>query len=190
MSSAPIVKELDKVGYAQLELNQVAFRRDGRIEAQCPLAEEIEYIENGMVLVVDPFDRVIRMPVEGGSMPPEMESPVNHGPLALHYSAEHMYDNRANALKDFKLEANSFLPRLGYLSTGDKYTTNAVCHAEENDEILFNNIKNGARYFAYPYYNGYHLLVPEEVGAEGAFAMAIRATTMPDGQKAVMFMAL
>lgn len=185
--SAPAIKELDKVGYAQLELNQVAFRRDGRIEAQCPLAEEIEYIENGMVLVVDPFDRVIRMPVEGGPMPTDMDQPVNAGPLALHYSSEHMYDNRANALKDFKLEANSFLPRLGYLSTGDKYTTNAVCHNEENDEILFNKMKNGTHYYAHPYYNGYHLLATEK---EGAFAMAIRATTMPDGQKAVMFQAL
>ena len=187
MASSPNVKELDKVGYAQLELNQVAFRRDGRIEAQCPLAEEIEYIENGMVLVVDPFDRVIRMPVEGGPMSTVVDVPVNAGPLALHYSSEHMYDNRANALKDFKLEANSFLPRLGYLSTGDKYTTNAVCHNEENDETLFNKMKNGTHYYAHPYYKGYHLLDEEK---EGAFAMAICATTMPDGQKAVKFMAL
>ena len=187
MGSVSNVKELDKVGYAQLELNQVAFRRDGRIEAQCPLSEEIECIENGMVLVVDPFDRVIRMPVEGGPMPTDMEEPVNVGPLALHYSSEHMYDNRANALKDFKLEANSFLPRLGYLSTGDKYTTNAVCHTRENDEILFNDIKDGAHYYAHPYYTGYHYLTTSK---EGAFAMAIRATTMPDGQKAIMFQAL
>lgn len=187
MPAAPVIKELDKVGYAQLELNQVAFRRDGRIEAQCPLSEEIEYIENGMVLVVDPFERVIKMPVEGGPMPTEQDAPVNNGPLALHYSAEHMYDNRANALKDFVLEANSFLPRLGYLSTGDKYTTNAVCHTEDNDGTLFSKMVNGTRYYAHPYYNGYHFL---DTNKEGAFAMAIRATTMPDGQKAIMFQAL
>ena len=39
------LKRLVIDGYGQLELNQVAFRRDGRIEAQCPLSEEIEYIE-------------------------------------------------------------------------------------------------------------------------------------------------
>ena len=31
-------------GYGQVELNKVAFRRDGRIEAQCRLADGIEYI--------------------------------------------------------------------------------------------------------------------------------------------------
>lgn len=180
-----MLKNLDKVGYAQLELNQVAFRRDGRIEAQCPLAEGIEYIENGMILVVNPFDRVIEMPVDGDSS--HVGDPQNNGSFALHYSSEHMYDNRANALKDFKLEANSFLPRLGYLSTGDKYTTNAVCHTENDDDTLFSKMVNGTHYYAHPYYTGYHLLDTNE---EGAFAMAIRATTMPDGQKAIMFQAL
>ena len=31
------INRLAKNGYGQLELNQVAFRRDGRIEAQCAL---------------------------------------------------------------------------------------------------------------------------------------------------------
>ena len=42
-------------GYSQLELNQVAFRRDGRVEAQCAL-DDTDFAsvpaENGMLLAV------------------------------------------------------------------------------------------------------------------------------------------
>ena len=31
------LQKMEKKGYGQLELNNVAFRRDGRIEAQCAL---------------------------------------------------------------------------------------------------------------------------------------------------------
>ena len=43
-------------GYGQLELNNVAFRRDGRVEAQCALdATDFADVpaENGMLLAVD-----------------------------------------------------------------------------------------------------------------------------------------
>lgn len=176
------LKQLDKRGYGQLELNQVAFRRDGRIEAQTPLADGIEYVENGMLLVVNPFDHVVEMPVEGD--PTQIGSPFNRGPLALHYSAEHMYDDRANALKDFKLEAGSFLPRLGYLSIGDKYTTNTVCHNYSTDSDLFESIREGNMLYAHPHYSGYQYVSAETTGA---IAAAIRVTTMPDGQNAIMF---
>ena len=175
------LKNLDKVGYGQLELNQVAFRRDGRIEAQCPLADGIEYVENGMLLVVNPFDRVVQMPYtdEAGEI-----IPYNDGTIALHYSAEHMYDNRANALKDFKLEAGSFLPRLGYLSIGDKYTTNTVLHSFDSDEELFAAIRDGRRFYAHPHGSGYQYVGEN---TDDAIAAAIRVTTMPDGQNAIMF---
>jgi hypothetical protein len=53
--------------YGQLELNQVAFPRDGRIEAQCALSNEFSEskpAENGMIFVVDNEDGVIRFPAE------------------------------------------------------------------------------------------------------------------------------
>ena len=44
-------------GYGQVELNNVAFRRDGRIEAQCALDTAAfgsqDVCENGMILRVD-----------------------------------------------------------------------------------------------------------------------------------------
>ena len=164
--------KLAKNGYGQLELNQVAFRRDGRIEAQCKIADGIAHIENGMLLAVNNMNRTVEYVKSG-----------NVHPIALHYSSEHMYDERANALKDFKLDAKSFLPRMGYLSAGDKYTTNTVCY----DEALFLAALGTKPMYAHAHTDGYHLV--NEV-AEGAVALAVAATTMPDGQNAVKFVAL
>ena len=99
-------------GYGQLELNAVAFRRSGRIEAQCKIADGIEYVENGMLLAVDNVERVVKY-AEDKSLP-----------IALNYTTEHMYDERAKGLKHFRLNAGEHLPRMGYQGAGDKYTTN------------------------------------------------------------------
>lgn len=168
--------KLEKVGYGQLELNQVAFRRDGRIEAQCKLAENIAYIENGMLLAVNNMNRTVDYVKSG-----------NVHPIALHYSSEHMYDERANALKNFKLDANSFLPRMGYLSAGDRYTTNTVEFEGYDDEAAFLAALGTTTLYAHPAADGYHLV---NATADNAIALAVAATTMPDGQNAVKFVAL
>ena len=170
--------KLAKNGYGQLELNQVAFRRDGRIEAQCKIADGIAHIENGMLLAVNNMNRTVEYVKSG-----------NVHPIALHYSSEHMYDERANALKDFKLDAKSFLPRMGYLSAGDKYTTNTVCYDESKfaTEALFLAALGTKPMYAHAHTDGYHLVNEE---ADDAIALAVAATTMPDGQNAVKFVAL
>jgi hypothetical protein len=170
--------KLEKVGYGQLELNQVAFRRDGRIEAQCKLAENIAYIENGMLLAVNNMNRTVDYVKSG-----------NVHPIALHYSSEHMYDERANALNDFKLEAGSYLPRLGYLSAGDKYSTNTVAYdnTKWTSEDAFWAVLGTKPLYAHVGTDGYHLV---DETATDAIAMAVAATTMPDGQRAIKFVAL
>lgn len=168
--------KLTKTGYGQLELNQVAFRRSGRIEAQCKIADGIDFIENGMLLAVNNMNRTVGYAAEG-----------NVFPIALNYTTEHMYDNRANALKDFRLEKDSFLPRLGYLGAGDKYTTNTVEYEGYNNDDAFLAAVGTTVLYAHAGADGYHLVNAE---AEGAVALAIEATTMPDGQKAVKFQAL
>ena len=164
---------IEKEGYAQLELNNAAFRRSGRIEAQCKIADGIEYLENGMLLAVNNAARQVEFVGEDNA----------HLPVALHYSSEHMYDNRANALKDFKLVPGSFLPRLGYLGAGDKYTTNCVDYNGD----LWAAIEAGTVLYAHAGADGYHLV---NTTADKAIAIVIGATTMPDGQKAVKFQAL
>ena len=172
--------------YGQLELNNVAFRRDGRVEAQCALdATDFADVpaENGMLLAVDRVNRTVKFPVEGSDLP-----------IALNYTTEHMYDERANALKDFALERGTFLPRLGYLSVGELFTTNCVGYDSEefaDDDALveaLEAIKTTAVYGG--------------VSAEGAIALSATApeagpvlkvveyTTMPDGTPGIKFQVL
>ena len=106
----------DGLGYGQIELNQCAFRRDGRIEAQCKI-EGADYVENGMILAIDNTKREVRYPAAGDYM------------FGLTYTSEHMYDERlVGGLKYYKTDKDSFLPRLGYLAVGDKFTTNTVIY--------------------------------------------------------------
>ena len=84
---------------ASFELNFAAFRRNGAIEAAARMADGIDYLENGMLLAVDRKNRTVGYPTgaEGRN-------------IALNYTAEHMYDERDQALRTFRLDKNTFLP--------------------------------------------------------------------------------
>ena len=163
--------KLAKKGYGQLELNFAAFRRNGAIEAQCRMADGIDYLENGMLLVVDRVNRKVCFPGDA------------EGPIALNYTAEHMYDERANALRDFKLDKNTFCPRMGYIGVADKFTTNTVCY---DDAAEVNTYKYG-KPCATEGFKGYIELTNDR---EGAVVEVLEITTMPDGQTAVKFAGL
>lgn len=174
-------------GYGQVELNNAAFRRDGRIEAQCrpditTSFSSNDKIENGMILAVDALNRVLHLPTNASDLP-----------MALVYSAEHLYDERATGLKDFALNAtDDFLPRLGYLAKGDKYTTNCIEYdtTEFSDEATFlsalDAVKSSALYGEVDAATGV-VAVTASVSASpvGPTFRVIEYTTMPDGQKAV-----
>lgn len=182
------LKRLVIDGYGQLEMNQVAYRRDGRIEAQCALdATDFKEIpaENGMLLAVDKIAGTIKLPVAGSKLP-----------VALNYTTEHMYDERNMGLKNFKTDLNSFYPRLGYLSVGDRFTTNclAVDDVEFADEAALAKAYEAATAEA-PLYGGKCELGAIKVSAtkptEGPVLMAIKgpgAGSMPDGQFAIKFL--
>jgi hypothetical protein len=179
------IKRMMIDGYGQLELNQVAFRRDGRIEAQCALdSADFEKVsaENGMLLAVDNVSRTIKFYKEGSDLP-----------IALNYTTEHMYDDRHKALKDFKLDiVDGFYPRLGYLDIGDKFTSNCLAYddgefadedaieeAYNNNEVLYGGVSEmGA------------ILVSAKKPTAGPVLKAIKgpgAGSMPDGQFAIKF---
>ena len=116
-------------GYGQIELNQCAFRRDGRIEAQCKIADGIDFIENGGIFAIDNVKHEISYPASGSYM------------FGLNYTSEHMYDERiVGGLKYYKTDKDSFLPRLGSLAVGDKYTTNTVIY---DDALTITNAVYG-----------------------------------------------
>ena len=165
-------------GYGQIELNNVAFRRDGRIEAQCaPDATDFATIpvENGMLLAIDNVTRTVKFATDGSL------------PIALVYSAEHMYDERTPGLKNFKLNGkDDFLPRLGYTALGDKFTTNCIAYDDtefEDDEALLEALEDLA---TAPIYGGVSSIgaikISETAPAFGPVFRVVLAYTMPDGQ--------
>ena len=177
------LKRLVIDGYGQLEINNCAFRRDGRIEAQCaPDTTDFSQakVENGMILSVDNVNRKVALPTDSSL------------PVAIVYSAEHIYDERTPGLKNFALNGvDDFYPRLGYLAVGDKFTTNCVSFDSAtwaNDSAFISAL---ASYKTTALYGG--------VGADGAIAVAssapsvgpvlkvIEKTTMPDGTLGIKF---
>lgn len=180
------IKRFTIDGYGQLELNNVAFRRDGRIEAQSKL-DDTDFAtipaENGMLLAVDEINRVVKFDVDGTL------------PIALNYSSEHMYDERANGLKNFYLERNTFLPRLGYLSVGDTFTTNCIAYDSSefaNDEALIAALAN---YKETPVYggvcsNGAIKLTATKSNIAYGPIFGCKPSTMPNGSYGVYFVTL
>lgn len=168
-----MAKRLTIDGYGQLELNNVAFRRDGRIEAQLPL-DEVDFAtkvaENGMLLTVDRAKGCIRFYEEGDKT------------VALNYTTEHMYDERTPGLKNFALKRGGFYPRLGYLAIGDKFTTNCV--------TLADGVTEDAMVGKYGVPSGDGTILLQANAGEDLCLQAIEKTTMPDGQVAVKFIVI
>ncbi len=173
-------------GYGQIELNNVAFRRDGRIVAQCALdtvAFASVKAENGMLLAVDEVNRKVGVPTDASL------------PVALNYSAEHIYDERTPGLKNFALGTDDFYPRLGYLAVGDKFTTNCVSFDSAKDSTWTTQsafVSALASYKTTPLYGGIgsddgSILVSAAKPTQGPVLKVAEYTTMPDGTAGIKF---
>ena len=160
-------------GYGQLELNQVAFRRDGRVEAQAhyDVSKEGQVYENGMVVIVDKAANVAKVgAIAAGNL------------YGIVYTSEELYDSRKPGLKNFGVvvedgeakgpEGYNVCPRIGYLSVGDVFTTNTVV---KTDDFT-------AGKAVYVNATGEWTVTAKEQGPVGVVA---DVTTMPDGQPAV-----
>ena len=178
---------LIKDGFGQVELNQVAFRRDGRIEAQCALDStdfngRTAFAENGMILVVDKKAEKIRLP----------KADDTNVTYALNYSTEHLYDERALGLKNFRLGPDDFYPRVGFLSVGDRFTTNAVRYTvgssagQYADEAAIRTAMGSGRVYGIPSVEGY-IELTNDPDDSTLVLEAVKFTTMPDGQPAIKF---
>ena len=175
------------VGRGQLELNNVFFRREGAIEAQCALDptvfategnEEAEgkfYAENGMILAVDKARGVVTVATENNT----------DLPLALNYSTEHMYDERKKNLGSYYLPAGSFYPRMGYLQKGEIFTTNCVGYSEfDDDEAVKAAFEAKTAIYGVASEEG---LIKITKTADDALLKVVKVYTMPDGTPGIKF---
>ena len=179
------INKYAKTGYGQIELNQVAWRRDGRIEAQSKL-DTTDFAtakaENGMLLAVDGVGKKLKMAT--AALAAVM-------PIGINYSSEHIYDERTPGLKSFALGKDDILPRVGYPAVGDKFTTNTLAYDTavfaDDDAVttalgaiattpVYAGVLDGA--------TGY-IGLAAAAPSVGPIFKVIEKTTMPDGQVAV-----
>ena len=176
-------------GYGQVELNNVAFRRDGRIEAQCALDTAAFTTnmpcENGMILRVKKAEHKITF----------ADATAANQLYALNYTTEHMYDERRPGLKNFSLSAQKnekgqdFYPRVGYLAAGDLWTTNCVDLGSYADaSAVASALASGEVYAAVGTQGA--VVFDAAVPTVGPVIQVIKKTTMPDGQDAFQLQVL
>lgn len=181
----PNARFFNSDGYGQVEINQCAFQKDGRIETQCAPGSAFTAelpLENGMLVAVDKVAGII-----------DLADVTELRPIGLVYSAEKIYDSYTPGLKNFKNDPSSgFYPRVGYLSVGDKFTTN--CIAADTATYTNESALNAAltAVVTTPLYGTYTtdlgaIAISTEVPTAGPVLSVVKKTTMPDGQPAVKF---
>lgn len=163
---------ITRKGFGQLELNRVAFRRDGRVEAQMPYdtATEGTKYENGMVVILDKAAGKVKVGTIGAE-----------DLYGIVYTSEELYDSRKPGLKNFGVEVINgeakgpegydVLPRIGFLAVGDVITTNTV----KTTDTFTDGVK------VYAGATGEWTTTASENGPIGVAALS----TMPDGQDAI-----
>ena len=176
-------------GYGQVELNNVAFRRDGRIEAQCALDTtaftDSVPAENGMILRVKKAEHKITF----------ADASAANQLYALNYTSEHMYDERKPGLKNFSLSAQKnvkgedFYPRVGYLAAGDLWTTNCIDLGSYADASAVASALASGDVYATVGTQG-RVVFCASPASVGPVIQVIKKTTMPDGQDAFQLQVL
>lgn len=112
--------------YAVAELNKVASRKTGEIEAQCKLGEDFAddnySLENGAIVFVKAADNTIEKEYSNECV----------DAMYLHFSNPRRYEDGRSGMENFIYQVNddyetfgeAYLPRLYKLTTGDIFTTN------------------------------------------------------------------
>lgn len=193
-------------GYSVLELNQVAFPTTGTIEAQCklnyykpaqgntPASGDFKTLstdangvtcEVGMLLAVDKANSTVKLPVANEVLP-----------VGLNYTTEYVYDQYKKGLNKFAMTQDiaggEYLPRIGYLTVGDKFTTN--CFAYDTTEFTDDDAVDAAlaAFKTTPVYGGISttgaILLSATAPTAGPVLKVVKDYTLPDGiSHGVMF---
>lgn len=171
--------------YGQFEPQHCSFMITGAIEAQCAPATTFTSVlplENGMLVAVDKANGIVDLAVT-----------TEVRPIGIVYSAEKIYDQFNPGLKNYKNDGSTgFYPRVGYLTVGDKFTTNCIAADSAvyaTEAALITALKSVA---TTPMYGTY----TTDLGAIAVSTVkptahpvltVVKKTTMPDGNDAVQF---
>ena len=124
------------MAYSIVELNKVASRKTGEIEAQCKLAEG-ETLQNGeIVFVKAATDEIVKTY--------DAETCVDA--MYLHFSNPRRYEDGKTGMENFiYTKSEKYLPRLYKLTAGDIFTTdfNITNHEGRLVEIAGGNMPYG-----------------------------------------------
>ena len=102
-----------------VELNKVASRKTGEIEAQSKLKAGIETLENGAIMLIEATTDTI---VPFGYTAEENEVLVDA--MYLHFSNPRRYEDGKTGMENFiYTRSEKYLPRLFKLTAGDIFTT-------------------------------------------------------------------
>lgn len=97
-----------------VELNKVASRKTGEIEAQCVLNKDIESLQNGQIVYIDAAKDEIVLT--------KNENCVDA--MYLHFSNPRRYEDGKTGMENFiYTRSEKYLPRLFKLTAGDIFTT-------------------------------------------------------------------
>jgi hypothetical protein len=142
--------KFDRQGFGQFEPNQVWFTRNGAIEAQCKLdpakfTSDLKVMNcscspsDGKIIgEVGQFLAVDKAPLTGlgngngiATIPTDKTDAMGL-PVGVNYSTEKIYNQYTPGRRNYYMTANDFNPRIGFLSVGERFTTNTV---QINDTI-------------------------------------------------------
>lgn len=102
------------MAYSIVELNKVASRKTGEIEAQCVLDDSITELQNGQIVYIDAATDTIVLE--------KTESCVDA--KYLHFSNPRRYEDGKTGMENFVYtRSEKYLPRLYKLTAGDIFTT-------------------------------------------------------------------
>lgn len=157
---------LKRNGHGQIELTRVSFTRDGNIEAQCFAAEDMD---NGAIVVVDKAAKEVSVATD-----------FTKGLLGVNYTTEKNYNQFTPGRKHFQVKKGE-CPRIGYLKTGDVFTTNVMI-SEDGTEIADGAVEAGL------YWTAAGLVAAKPTA--GLVLQVVEITDTADGQDALKIQVL
>lgn len=153
--------------YAVVELNNIAGVRTGELVSQYEMAESVEQLENGMLVVANHAKGEIEMPTGTDDV------------VYLHASVEKLYNGEGR--NEFVVKKGSFLPRCYKLGLGDTFETNAVKHDKTDIAQLTSAITAEAG-FGVPSTDGYIEFKDSETPSAKVELKAVAVVTLPNGE--------